>query len=88
MKFAASILVASAVGLLSVSASAQDASAPAPAKKSLDPNQVVCEKQEVLGSRLATTRVCHTRAEWAALRLADRQEIDRAQINRGMRDDH
>jgi invasion protein IalB len=86
MKFAASILVASAVGLLSVSASAQDTSAPE--KKALDPNQVVCEKQEVLGSRLATKRVCHTRAEWAALRLADRQEIDRAQINRGMRDDH
>jgi hypothetical protein len=68
-------------------ASAQEAASPAPVKKA-DPNEVVCEKQEVLGSRLATTKVCHTRAEWADLRHQDRQEIDRVQINRGMSGDH
>ena len=57
---------------------------PAPARhKPLDPNQLVCEKQEVAGSRLATRRVCMTRAQWADLRLQDRQEIEKIQTRRG-----
>jgi hypothetical protein len=56
---------------------------PAPAaKKTLDPNEVVCEKSEVIGSRLAVKRVCMTRHEWAERRRLDRQEIDRAQIDK------
>ena len=62
------------------------AQAPAPAhQKAHDPNEVVCEKQEVTGSRLATRRVCKTRAEWADLKLQDRQEIERIQTQRGMK---
>lgn len=53
------------------------------AKKGKDPNQIVCEKQEVLGSRVATKKVCMTRAEWAERRQLERQEIDRAQTARG-----
>ena len=48
-----------------------------------DPNQVVCEKQEVLGSRIATQRICKTRAQWAEDRRLDRMEIDRVQTQRG-----
>ena len=48
-----------------------------------DPNEIVCEKQEVIGSRLATKRVCKTRSQWATERLQNRQEIDRIQIQRG-----
>lgn len=44
-----------------------------------DPNRIICEKQEVVGSRLATKRVCMTAAEWQAKRLEDRQSIDKAQ---------
>ena len=44
-----------------------------------DPNEMVCEKQEVLGSRLAVRRVCMTRAQWADRRAQDRQTIDRSQ---------
>lgn len=89
MRVAAGIFVASAVSLIPASvALAQEGSVAAPAKKALDLNQIVCEKQEIVGSRLATARVCHTRAEWAELRRQDRQEIDRVQVNRGMRDDH
>jgi len=51
--------------------------------KEKDPNQVVCEKVEILGTRLATKRVCMTRAEWAERRRLERMEVDRAQINRG-----
>ena len=55
-------------------------------KNAADPNEIVCEKHKVLGSRLATQRICHTRAEWADLRSQDRQEIERAQMRRGMQD--
>lgn len=44
-----------------------------------DPNEMVCVKEEVLGSRLQTRKVCHTRAQWAELRQADRQNIERVQ---------
>lgn len=50
------------------------------APKAADPNQVVCEKITVVGSRLATKRVCATRAEWAERRKLDRETIDRAQM--------
>ena len=53
------------------------------AGKAKDPNQVVCEKSEVLGSRVATKRVCMTRSEWAEKRRVERMEIDRAQVGRG-----
>lgn len=60
-------------------------SAPAqPARPAKDPSEIICEKQEELGSRLASTKVCHTRAEWADLRHQDRQMIDKAQTNLGM----
>lgn len=52
-------------------------------KVAKDPNEVVCEKQEVLGSRVATKKVCMTRAEWAERKRVERLEIDKAQINRG-----
>ena len=54
------------------------------AKKQLDPNEVVCEKQQETGSRLASERVCKTRSQWAEQRRTDRQEIDRAQVQRSM----
>ena len=54
------------------------------AKKQLDPNEVVCEKQQETGSRLASERVCKTRSQWAEQRRTDRQDIDRAQVQRSM----
>lgn len=74
---------------LSAAAVAADPAAPAPAEASKpkpkkgDPNEVVCEKQEVLGSRLATRKVCMTRAEWADVRRQDRQAVERVQTLRG-----
>jgi hypothetical protein len=44
-----------------------------------DPNEKICEKQSVLGSRLATRRVCATRAEWAEQRRLDKEAIDQGQ---------
>lgn len=73
-----------AIGLAAAS-TAQTTQGPAgqPTKKALDPNEVVCEKQDVAGSRLATRRVCMTRAQWADLKHQDRQEIEKAQVQRG-----
>jgi hypothetical protein len=48
-------------------------------KKPLDPNEKVCEKITVVGSRLATRKVCATRAEWAEKRRQDREETEKAQ---------
>lgn len=62
------------------------ASNPPAAEKGKDMNEIVCEKQKVPGSRLASAKVCHTRAEWAELRRQDRMEIDRAQTQRGVSD--
>ena len=52
-------------------------------KTGTDPNEVICEKTRVLGSRLAVKRICMTRAQWAEARLSDRQELERVQVQRG-----
>ena len=49
------------------------------AKKPLDPNEKVCETIKPVGSRLATKRVCATRAQWAEQRKQDREETEKAQ---------
>ena len=81
-KFA--LLVVSTSLLASVPATAQSA---AKERKPADPNEVVCEKQTVVGSRLATKRICQTRAQWAEQRRLDRQDLDKAQQSRSLRAD-
>lgn len=44
-----------------------------------DPNEKVCENQSIVGSRLATRRVCATRAEWQEKRRLDKDAIDQGQ---------
>ena len=57
---------------------------PAPATKTVDnPNEIVCQKEEVTGSRIASKRVCMTRAQWAQRQTDDRAEIERVQTQRG-----
>lgn len=63
-----------AMAMVPAAASAEDK------KADKDPNRMVCEKQEVVGSRLATKRVCMTAAEWEAKRRDERQMIDRSQM--------
>jgi hypothetical protein len=60
------------------------APAPAPAARS-GMDEVVCQKQPVLGSRLQSKRVCRTRAEWADLQHQDRQELEQRQTQKPMR---
>lgn len=49
---------------------------------SLDPNQVVCERVEQIGSRLGAKRTCMTRAEWAEQRARNRETVEAAQQQR------
>jgi hypothetical protein len=48
-----------------------------------NPNEVVCEKVEVIGSRLGAKKVCMTRAQWAERQLLDRQDLEKTQVQRG-----
>jgi hypothetical protein len=47
-----------------------------------DPNQIVCIKEKQIGSRLATQKVCRTRAQWEQYRSQTRQVIERVQNNK------
>lgn len=51
-----------------------------------DPNQIVCEKEARLGSRLVNDRICMSRAQWAEQKRLTRQTIDQAQIQRPCKD--
>lgn len=42
-----------------------------------DPDQIVCKREEVTGSRLEGHRECHTRSEWVQLR---QQGLDHLQM--------
>ncbi|KRB82613.1 hypothetical protein ASE00_11270 [Sphingomonas sp. Root710] len=46
------------------------------------PNKLICRKQEQLGSRLRSNKVCMTQSEWAEQRRQDRMNVDRSQRNR------
>jgi len=77
-------MVAALAGVLVCGPAIADPTSPA-AKQIQDPNKVVCETQEVTGSRITTRRVCKTRAQWADLLLQDRQEVEKVQVQRGMK---
>ena len=49
-----------------------------------DPNEQICERQTILGTRVTTRRVCGTRAEWDEKRRLDKDAIDRAQTQVGV----
>ncbi len=60
----------------------------APAAKTPDPNEVICERQEDVGSRLSSKRICMTRSQWAEQKTQDRQQLEKTQTQRGMYDPH
>lgn len=47
-----------------------------------DPDRVICKKAQVSGSRLGNKKICMRKADWDAQRQADREAIQRAQVNR------
>jgi hypothetical protein len=53
---------------------------------SVDPNEVVCEKVEQIGTRLGSARTCMTRAQWAEQKRLNRQDIEKIQTQRPCKD--
>jgi hypothetical protein len=47
--------------------------------KSKDPNRIICEKQEELGTRLGGKKVCKTAAEWDEERRLQRENLEGVQ---------
>jgi predicted secreted protein len=78
-RFARVSILLGSVALAATAVAASPASSP---QKGKDPNEKVCETQQVLGSRLAVRRVCATRAEWEERRQRERDIIDRTQVQR------
>ncbi|MGN6058396.1 MAG: hypothetical protein ACTHOI_07410 [Sphingomicrobium sp.] len=69
---AATFAIAAPVG-----AQTPPAQTPAPAaSKDKDPNRLICERQEEIGSRLGGKKVCHTAAQWDELRKSSRQQVE------------
>ena len=44
-----------------------------------DPNRIVCQKEDSIGSRLAAKKICLTQKEWDLRQAADRDEAERVQ---------
>ena len=67
--------------LVIATAAVAQATQPAAQAKPADPmSEVVCQKQSIVGSRLATRRVCMTRQQWLEQRSTDRQDVEKAQV--------
>ncbi len=47
-------------------------------------DQMVCETQEEIGSRLATHKICHTRSQWAQIHQDERSQTEHTQTQRSM----
>lgn len=64
------------------------AQAPAPSRplssKAKDPNKTICEKVEIIGSRISSKRVCMTAAQWDEQKRLNREVLQQAQQNTGI----
>ena len=49
-----------------------------------DPNEIVCQRVPVIGSRLESKRICMSRAKWLEQQRSDREEVDLAQKRRAL----
>jgi hypothetical protein len=50
-----------------------------------DPNQVVCQREDKIGTRLGGEKVCHTVAEWNQIHEGNRENAERMQMGVRMR---
>ena len=57
-------------------APADPASPASSQQKPNDPNRMICEKQEEIGSRLGGKKVCKTAAEWQQWRQQNKEQVD------------
>ena len=76
------IVPVTAAGLMAASVlAASGAGAAGRPKPKYDPNRLICENRQEIGSRLKRIRVCHTALEWEEVRLQERVGLMRKQYN-------
>jgi hypothetical protein len=74
LAFASALMVAGSAGAQGSASAALEPKAP-------DPSEIVCQKIEMIGSRLSVKKVCMTRSQWADSRRQDREAVERAQAS-------
>jgi invasion protein IalB len=85
MKLLLSLLSGASVAFCASAAAVQAQPAATPQVKTKgDASEVICERQTVLGSRLAHRKVCMTRSQWEESRREDRKTIEKIQTERGV----
>ena len=52
---------------------------PAPTAKAKDPDRIICERQEEIGSRLGGKKICKTAAQWDEERQQERDALEKFQ---------
>jgi len=87
MKSSFAALGAAAI-LFSAAGSAQTQTVSAPQQGSTasasQSDPVICQRQEVIGSRLAHKRICMTRSQWQEAQGQDRAALEKVQTQRTM----
>lgn len=85
---AAALLVSTAAGSALAATDTPAATPPAAQPAALhsaqnghDPNQLICKREEVIGTRLGGHKTCHTRADWENIARDASQTTSAAQLN-------
>ena len=81
MKLLPLVLMSATVAGSSAALAQSQPQSAAPAVQAANPNEVVCERLTVVGSRLAHKKVCMTRSQWDSSRLQDRQFTEKIQAS-------
>lgn len=76
------VVLMAAAGLAAAAMLApQGADAAGRPKKKYNPDQLICESRQDIGSRLKRIRVCHTAQEWEEVKLQEKVGLMRKQYN-------
>ena len=75
------VLVAAAGLAAATVLATQGAGAAGRPKPKYDPDKMICESRDLIGSRLKRVRVCHTAQEWEEVRMQERVGLMRKQYN-------
>lgn len=50
-----------------------------------DLDRIVCKPRQATGSRLPSSKVCHTKREWNQIELEQRRDLEKMQDSRGLK---
>jgi hypothetical protein len=79
LKPIAIVLMVALAAPVAAQGTSQPQSAPAGSTKGKDPNRIICERQEEIGTRLGGKKVCKTAAEWQLERQQQREAVEKYQ---------